>query len=399
MFMKLKRKGVLSGFAVALFALMLVLPVAALGNGTTPTPVYPPVTSPLKGDITLTEGSLGTAPNVRVSVGGGAPTEVAAVGGYYEVIPLGTSADVGQPLQFEVKMNGIGWVPADPTCVDCVEDPPVFANYDLQTVNLTAPGAQGDPPSVSTTRAYGVTCSSINLEGNLDDLGTSEVVTVSFEWGLTTAYGNTANAGQKSTTGLFYVAISGLAEETTYHFRAKASGLSGTVYGIDRSFRTLECDSGGGGGTTYIYYDLDVAIDPPGGGSVTLNPTGGNYKSGVIVTLTANPAEGYEFGSWSGDLSGSDNPKMITMNSNKDVTANFELVAEPTATPTGTPTTTPTGTPTTTPTGTPTTTPTGTPTSEPSDGGCGDNLWLIIVLIVAVGAIGGAAYYFLTHKK
>jgi hypothetical protein len=58
-------------------------------------------------------------------------------------------------------------------------------------------------------------------------------------------------------------------------------------------------------------------------GAIILNPPGGVYNAGTVVTVTANPNVGYAFGSWSGDLSGSVNPTNITMNMNKSVTANF----------------------------------------------------------------------------
>jgi Divergent InlB B-repeat domain len=58
-------------------------------------------------------------------------------------------------------------------------------------------------------------------------------------------------------------------------------------------------------------------------GSVTFNPPGGAYTNGQVVTVTANPDNGYSFGSWGGDLSGSTNPQTITMDSNKTVTASF----------------------------------------------------------------------------
>src|SRR5690606_21760224 len=41
------------------------------------------------------------------------------------------------------------------------------------------------------------------------------------------------------------------------------------------------------------------------------------------VTLTAIPNEGYAFSNWSGDASGSTNPLSISMNGNKNITANF----------------------------------------------------------------------------
>jgi PKD repeat protein len=63
-----------------------------------------------------------------------------------------------------------------------------------------------------------------------------------------------------------------------------------------------------------------------GQGSITLNPPGGTYSEGTVVTLTAVPASGWQFDNWSGDLSGSTNPTTITMNSDKSVTAHFSEV-------------------------------------------------------------------------
>jgi uncharacterized repeat protein (TIGR02543 family) len=60
-----------------------------------------------------------------------------------------------------------------------------------------------------------------------------------------------------------------------------------------------------------------------GNGSVTLNPPGGVYNEGTVVTLTANPDTGWKFDNWTGDLTGSTNPDTITMDANKSVTANF----------------------------------------------------------------------------
>jgi len=66
-----------------------------------------------------------------------------------------------------------------------------------------------------------------------------------------------------------------------------------------------------------------LAVTVSGSGSVTLDPPGGVYDQGSVVTLTAVPAAGWQFLGWSGDLSGSANPAGITMNGNKNVTAGF----------------------------------------------------------------------------
>lgn len=61
-------------------------------------------------------------------------------------------------------------------------------------------------------------------------------------------------------------------------------------------------------------------------GSVSKSPTQATYNYNTAVVLTATPSAGYQFSSWSGDLSGTANPKTITMNANKNVTANFTLI-------------------------------------------------------------------------
>jgi hypothetical protein len=72
-----------------------------------------------------------------------------------------------------------------------------------------------------------------------------------------------------------------------------------------------------------------LTINKIGSGSVTLNPPGGMYDTGTVVTLTATPASGFQFSNWSGDLTGIANPATITMNGNKTVTANFSLIPAP----------------------------------------------------------------------
>ncbi|TVR35436.1 MAG: hypothetical protein EA390_01750, partial [Balneolaceae bacterium] len=61
-----------------------------------------------------------------------------------------------------------------------------------------------------------------------------------------------------------------------------------------------------------------------GQGSVTKSPDQDSYTDGTQVTLTANPASGWSFKQWQGDLSGSTNPAAITVDQDKSVTAVFE---------------------------------------------------------------------------
>ncbi|MBD3288659.1 carbohydrate-binding protein, partial [candidate division KSB1 bacterium] len=77
-------------------------------------------------------------------------------------------------------------------------------------------------------------------------------------------------------------------------------------------------------GSQTTQYTLSTNVT--GNGSITLDPAGGTYDSGTIVTLTANPDANNQFDNWSGDLTGSTNPETITMDGNKSVTANFSVI-------------------------------------------------------------------------
>jgi hypothetical protein len=61
-----------------------------------------------------------------------------------------------------------------------------------------------------------------------------------------------------------------------------------------------------------------------GQGSISLNPPGGAYDEGVVVSVTASPSPGWEFDHWEVDLTGSQNPGSVTMNQDKLVRAVFE---------------------------------------------------------------------------
>jgi uncharacterized repeat protein (TIGR02543 family) len=73
-------------------------------------------------------------------------------------------------------------------------------------------------------------------------------------------------------------------------------------------------------------YVLTTTASPTLGGTIGKSPNQSSYLSGTVVTLTATPATGYTFTSWSGDLTGSTNLKTIIMDANKAVTANFAPV-------------------------------------------------------------------------
>ncbi|MGN6385434.1 MAG: InlB B-repeat-containing protein, partial [Verrucomicrobiota bacterium] len=67
-------------------------------------------------------------------------------------------------------------------------------------------------------------------------------------------------------------------------------------------------------------YTLEVV----GSGSVTRNPRQVTLPMNSEVTFTAVPSEGGKFLHWSGDISGTENPITVTLDSNKQIVAVFE---------------------------------------------------------------------------
>ncbi|WP_340103379.1 filamin/ABP280 repeat domain-containing protein [Rhodohalobacter sp. 8-1] len=88
-------------------------------------------------------------------------------------------------------------------------------------------------------------------------------------------------------------------------------------------------------------FTLDLTIE--GQGFIEAVPDKLEYTAGEEVMLTAVPEDGWEFSQWSGDLSGSENPGTIIMDSDKQVTSRFvmegsasmEIVQQPSQTVAG----------------------------------------------------------------
>ncbi len=74
-------------------------------------------------------------------------------------------------------------------------------------------------------------------------------------------------------------------------------------------------------------YTIVINVSPQGAGTVNLSPAGGVYTAGTQVTLTAVANSGYIFDRWSGDITGTQNPATIVMDSNKSITANFVFIS------------------------------------------------------------------------
>ena len=104
---------------------------------------------------------------------------------------------------------------------------------------LLATNTNAQAPTVQAVPANRVTYYGANLNVLVNP--SNDSTTISFEYGLSTAYGSIASVSGKFTGGttLFKtVTITGLKPGKTYHYRAKAINSSGTTYGSDRVFAT-----------------------------------------------------------------------------------------------------------------------------------------------------------------
>jgi hypothetical protein len=70
--------------------------------------------------------------------------------------------------------------------------------------------------------------------------------------------------------------------------------------------------------------DRTLAVGTVGLGDVLVGPPGGTYHEGTEVVLAAEPAPGWRFDRWEGDLAGSENPAAITVVADHSVSAVFE---------------------------------------------------------------------------
>ena len=99
----------------------------------------------------------------------------------------------------------------------------------------------GDKPTPVSVNATDILTTSATLNGTVNPNSLS--TTVSFEYGLTTAYGSTSNAVQSPLNGSVInnvtLALTGLNPGKLYHFRIKAENSLGISYSDDMSFTTL----------------------------------------------------------------------------------------------------------------------------------------------------------------
>jgi uncharacterized repeat protein (TIGR01451 family)/uncharacterized repeat protein (TIGR02543 family) len=105
---------------------------------------------------------------------------------------------------------------------------------------------------------------------------------------------------------------------TGWNFSAWSGDATGST-----SPTTITIDGNRTVTATFTQIEYTLTVNTVGSGTVSRNPVQATYHYGDVVTLTATAATGWSFSAWSGDLTGTTSPRMITIDGNKVVTATF----------------------------------------------------------------------------
>lgn len=227
--------------------------------------------------------------------------------------------DVGAGLQW---LNNNGYI-SSPVTISQLNSGYEITSTDNQTFSLSnysitatvGSGGGGESPVVTTTAPTGVSSSGATLDGTVNPEG--ESTTYKFDYGTTTGYGSSTtaqSAGSGSSAENESAAISGLAANTTYHYRIEATNSTGTSYGNDEQFTTnsvgqvTEGDTTGTGAqnTTSVSWTesvgtasdrallVDATVGINGDGSCVTSVTDGSTPLTNITTVhTDSQNDGY----------------------------------------------------------------------------------------------------------
>lgn len=126
-----------------------------------------------------------------------------------------------------------------------------------------------------------------------------------------------------SSTGGFYPANSNVTLTAAPSATSIFAGWSGSCSGTALTC-TLRLDANKDVNAAFdTTYAITITTAGSGSGAVTANPTGPRYAPGATVTLTAMPSSGSVFSGWSGACSGAATTCVVTMSTNRSVTATF----------------------------------------------------------------------------
>jgi hypothetical protein len=215
------------------------------------------------------------------------------------------------------------------------------ALYDV-TIQSTGPGSVTlDPPggtypagtlvSVTATRDAGAVFDGFggSLVGTdspqILTVDADEIVTASFTQHYALSVGAT---GPGSVTldppGGSYAAGSSITVTAVPDADATFTGWSGDLAGATNP-ETVVMDAAKSVTASFAAL-YEVNVEASGPGEVILDPPGGSYPAGSVVTVEAEPEEGAVFEGFDGSLTGTDSPQVLMVDGDETVIASFEPV-------------------------------------------------------------------------
>lgn len=164
------------------------------------------------------------------------------------------------------------------------------------TVGVTTSGGiTSVAPTVTVSAAGSISTTGATLNGAITADGGASSTLRGFNYGTTISYGSTISTGGTFGAASFSQAASGLTCNTTYHFRAFATNVSGTGVSGDTTFITGACITAPGaptiGTVTPGNAQASVAFTPPGstGGSAILYYTAVSGPGNITATSSGSP--------------------------------------------------------------------------------------------------------------
>src|SRR3989344_581492 len=154
-----------------------------------------------------------------------------------------SSSSIAQPTYTPPYVSGQGTY----TCTLTVTNNYGNSNSDIVTIYVNYNNQQVGGINAQTNSATNVSNYQATLNGYFGAPYLNASANVWFQWGTTTSYGNNTNQQSLYNSGSFSQNITGLLQNTTYHFRAVAQSNNATVYGSDTTFYT-----GSGSGSGYL---------------------------------------------------------------------------------------------------------------------------------------------------
>jgi hypothetical protein len=214
-----------------------------------------------------------------------------------------------------------------------------FTQHFTLSVTTNGPGAVTlNPPtgpyapgtSVTVTAVPNVDSAFTGFTGDLSGTTNPQPIVMNANKAITASFGtlydvNVSAVGPGTVTlsppGGTYVAGTVVTVTATPGANAVFSGWSGALTGTTTpQLLTVDADKSVAASFTQ-HHTLTVATSGPG--AVTLDPPGGAYPAGTVVSVTALADADSAFTGWSGDLASADNPLLVSMDADRSATAHF----------------------------------------------------------------------------